>query len=339
MTKVFLTGGNGFVAAHVLKVLLDKGHSVVTTVRSDEKAKKIFALYPNVPKSRLDVVIVEDLAKPNSFNKAIISEPPFDVVIHTASPFRFNVQDIKTELLDPAMVGTTGILESIKKYAPSVKRVIITSSVVAVTDPTKGNRPGYVYSESDWNPISEEVALSNPVLGYLGSKAFAERAAWNFMEIEKPNFTLTCLNPAIILGPIINGDLRSINTAHVTIVELLTGKYKGKDIPNNPIFQWVDVRDLAKAHEQAIDAPGAVGSRIIFSNGVYSFRQIVEIIRKNFPEYYELLPSENAIGGDFPEEGLYDFSNSKRTEVFGKEMTGLEQCVVDMVKSFKELGI
>jgi len=44
--------------------------------------------------------------------------------IHTASPFHFNVTDIQKQLLDPAVIGTTGILKSVKKNAPSVKRVV-----------------------------------------------------------------------------------------------------------------------------------------------------------------------------------------------------------------------
>lgn len=71
---------------------------------------------------------------------------------------------------------------------------VITSSFAAMVDLKKGNRPGYVYSEKDWNPITEEAALENPSLGYYGSKTFAETAAWNFVEKEKPNFTLATVN-------------------------------------------------------------------------------------------------------------------------------------------------
>ena len=47
--------------------------------------------------------------------------------------------------LDPAIIGTTGLLKAVKKNAPSVKRVIITSSFAAIVDPTKGSYPGYTY--------------------------------------------------------------------------------------------------------------------------------------------------------------------------------------------------
>ena len=67
---------------------------------------------------------MEDIAKPGAFDKAIVSDPPFEAVIHTASPFHFNVADPQKELLDPAVIGTTGILNSIKQHAPTVKRVV-----------------------------------------------------------------------------------------------------------------------------------------------------------------------------------------------------------------------
>ena len=97
---------------------------MVTTVRSTEKGQKILDNHPKTSKDRLDFVIVEDVAKPGAFDKAVQSKPPFETVIHTASPFHFNVTDVKKELLDPAVIGTTGVLESTKKYAPTVKRVV-----------------------------------------------------------------------------------------------------------------------------------------------------------------------------------------------------------------------
>jgi nucleoside-diphosphate-sugar epimerase len=55
----------------------------------------------------------------------------------------------------------------------------------------KGLRPGYVYTEKDWNPITLEQALENSTYGYYASKTFAEKAAWDFVKEETPNFELT----------------------------------------------------------------------------------------------------------------------------------------------------
>jgi nucleoside-diphosphate-sugar epimerase len=103
--------------------------------------------------------------------------------------FHFTVTEVQKELIDPAVIGTTGILKSIKKNAPSVKRVVITSSFASIIDASKGPSWDHKYSEADWNPITPEQAVESPAFGYRASKTFAEKAAWDFVEKEKPNFT------------------------------------------------------------------------------------------------------------------------------------------------------
>jgi hypothetical protein len=71
-----------------------RSHSVVTTVRSQEKADKIKEAHSNAG-SNLDFAIVPDIAVEGAFDKAVVSNPPFEWVIHTASPFHFNVTDIQ----------------------------------------------------------------------------------------------------------------------------------------------------------------------------------------------------------------------------------------------------
>lgn len=83
-----ITGGSGFIAAHILDVLLEHGHSVVATVRSQAKADKIREAYPKTPKEKLDFVIVEDIAQEGAFDEAVKIEG-LEAVIHTASPFHF----------------------------------------------------------------------------------------------------------------------------------------------------------------------------------------------------------------------------------------------------------
>lgn len=67
----------------------------MTTVRTQEKADKIKAAYPQYGKDKLDFTIVPDIAQPDAFEQAVVSDPPFEAVLHTASPFHFNVTDIK----------------------------------------------------------------------------------------------------------------------------------------------------------------------------------------------------------------------------------------------------
>jgi nucleoside-diphosphate-sugar epimerase len=78
------------------------------------------------------------------------------------------------------------VLEAVKQHNPNVKRIVITSSFAAVLDFAKGVRPGYTYTEADWNPMPIEE-VRDGVEAYLVPKTLAEKAAFEFVEREKVN--------------------------------------------------------------------------------------------------------------------------------------------------------
>ncbi|KAI1270536.1 hypothetical protein F5Y18DRAFT_368608 [Xylariaceae sp. FL1019] len=336
--RILLTGGSGFIAAHVLETLLQRGHSVVTTVRSTQKGKHILDAYPQHPRGTLDYVIVEDIASPGAFDKAVISDPPFQAVVHTASPYHFKSQDNKKELLEPAINGTVGLLQAIYKNAPNVGRVVITSSSAAILDQ---NQPTKVYSEADWCPITEEQALVGPANGYRASKTFAERAAWKFVEDNKPNFSLSVCNPPLVLGPIQHHltSLSSLNTSNERIRDLISGASKSYCPPTgNHLF--VDVRDLAYAHALAAELPSAGGQRFFVVGGKFSNKEIAEIIRDEFPDLREKLPQGDALrSGDYPAQGSYGFDNTRSKQVLGLTYRPLKESIVDAVKSLQRFNL
>lgn len=143
------------------------------------------------------------------------------------------------------MIGTTGILKAIKAHAPTVKRVVITSSFAAIMS-ASGKPPGYVFSEKDWNPVTTEEAVDNPSLGYRASKTFAEKAAWEFVEKEKPNFTLATMNPPLVFGPVNHhlGSLKNLNTSNQLVRDMMIGNLKdGLSAARVPF--WVSFTSLS----------------------------------------------------------------------------------------------
>ncbi|KAJ5676120.1 NAD(P)-binding protein [Penicillium macrosclerotiorum] len=338
MTRVLLTvGGSGFIATHVLETLLARGYSVVTTVRSPQKAQAILSAHPELSKGRLDCAIVEDIAQPGAFDQAVISEPPFEAVIHTASPYHFHAKDAQ-ELLTPAINGTTGILQSIQKHAPSVKRVVLTSSFAAINN-VYAKAQGKVYSEADWCPITEAQANESPANAYRASKTFAERAAWNFIAREKPSFDLAVINPPLVLGPIAHNlaSLSAVNTSNERIRDLVTGAAKQKCPPTGN-YLYVDVRDLALAHILAIEKPDAGGKRFFTVASHFSNKEITEIIGQEFPEFCDRLPTGDAlVPGEYPVDGVYGFDNSRVREILGLAFRPLKESIVDAVHSLLEV--
>ncbi|KAK7548205.1 hypothetical protein IWX49DRAFT_205648 [Phyllosticta citricarpa] len=339
MTRVLLTGGSGFIAAHVLDILLKHGHSVVTTVRTQQKADKIKEAHPTYGNDKLDFAIVEDIAKEDAFEDAVKSDPPFEAVIHTASPFHYNVTDPIKDLINPAVIGTTGVLKSVKKHAPTVKKIVITSSFAAIVNPSKGNWPEHTYSEADWNPATLEDATKDTMNAYRVSKTLAEKSAWDFVEKEKPNFVVATINPPMVYGPVVHylNSLDALNTSNQRIRDAILGKWKD-EIPATGGFCWVDVRDVGLAHVKAMELPAADQKRFFTTAGAYSNREMVEVIRKHFPEYQDKLPGPNTPGGGYPDEGSFKVDNSRSRTILGIQYIPFEDSIVDTVKSLKAVG-
>lgn len=311
----------------------------MTTVRTEEKAKIIRDAHPG---AKLTVVIVPDIAEPNAFDE-VMQTPGLEYVQHTASPFHYKFTDPKSEILDPAINGTKSVLEAIKKYAPTVKRVVVTSSFAAILSEKDLQNPNKTWSEADWNPDSYEAGINGPPsTTYRASKALAEKAAWDFKETEKPNFDVATINPPLVFGPVVPHlkSLADINTSNGSLAQLVVGKWK-QEIPANGVYLWVDVRDVAKAHVEAMERPEAGGHRFFVTAGLFNNKQIAEVARKNFPELADKLPDESVQGGDFPggsADNIYKADNSKATNLLGIDWTPLEKSVVDTIKSIQQFG-
>src|SRR4051794_25154497 len=56
-------------------------YSVVTTVRSQEKADRIAKAQSKYGKDKLDFAIVPDIAEEGAFEEAVKSDPPFEAVV------------------------------------------------------------------------------------------------------------------------------------------------------------------------------------------------------------------------------------------------------------------
>ncbi|KAE8390436.1 NAD(P)-binding protein [Aspergillus alliaceus] len=338
MARILVTGGSGFLGGVLIDTLLARGHSVVTTVRSLEKAESLQAQRPGISTARLDYKIVEDIAKINAFDDAVVCDPPLSAVIHTASPFHYSIENVKRDMLDPAVNGTVGVLQSVYRYAPTVERVVITSSFAAMYNPTKG--AGSKYSEADWNPVTwddaESPANAQGQSGYRTSKALAEKEAWAFMEKYHPRYTLTVLNPSLILGPVSLSlaSLEEVNTSNQRIRDFMTGAARERCPPTGSQF-WVDVRDAALAHAVAAERPEVAGKRFFLTAGTFCNVQIVDAIGRAFPELQSALPRGDALKlGNYPPGGPpYGYDNSASIKEFGLTYRSLDESVVDTVKS------
>jgi nucleoside-diphosphate-sugar epimerase len=108
---------------------------VTITVRTEEKGRQVLARHTNTHGAQIAVAIVPDFTKPGAFDTYLKSNSGLDAVIHVASPFYYSATDIRRELLDPSIIGTTALLEAIRDHASSVKTVV-RCRPVSVAGPT-----------------------------------------------------------------------------------------------------------------------------------------------------------------------------------------------------------
>lgn len=95
------------------------------------------------------------------------------------------------------------------------------------------------------------------------------------------------------------------------------------------------MRDVARAHVEAMQLPAAANQRFLAHGGEFNNRLIVDLIRKHFPEYDSALPPQSAEGGDYPAEGAFEVDNARSKEVLGIKYKALEDTVVDTINSFR----
>jgi len=264
---VCVTGASGFIATHIIQQLLAKGYKVRGTVRSVKDLSKYEYLTRLDPSGDQLQLVEADLVAEGSYDNAVAG---CEYVLHTASPFVLNVKDPQQDLVDPAVNGTKNVLNACLKSG-TVKKVVLTSSVAALTDSPS---PDHVYTEADWNDTS---SLSrNP---YYYSKKLAEEAAWRFVNEEhKGCFKLVVLNPFLVIGPHL---AKQVGESSQGLQRMMSG-----EMPGIMDLHWcyVDARDVAKAHILLMERADAKGRHICTNPGL-TMTEVAQLLNENYPNY------------------------------------------------------
>ncbi|KAM0513446.1 hypothetical protein ACHAPE_007910 [Trichoderma viride] len=324
---ILVTGVNGFIAAHAVIALLDGGYHVRGTVRSEKSAEIVRKTY-SAYAEKFSVAVVPDMSVKNALDEAVKG---IHGALHIASPFTLNIKDNEAEMLIPAIEGTKNLLASIAAHAPQAKRVVVTSSFAAMADFSKGFWPGHTYNEADWNEVTYDYAkTADAVVCYCASKALAEKAAWKFINEQKPHFDLTVLNPPMVFGPAAHVvSLSAMNTSAWDIHRFLSGELE--DVPDTGFWGFVDVRDLATAHVRALEVPEAGNERFFIVSGRYSYQKTADVLRASplIAEADKRLVPVGKPGQNYPGPDVYEVDNSKSKKILGLKYRSFEESIVD----------
>jgi dihydroflavonol-4-reductase len=337
-----VTGVTGYLGQHMAGQLLQAGWRVRGTLRDITRAehtRDIIRQISSAASSALEFVQA-DLSSDAGWGQAMIG---VQGVLHVASPIPLTQPKDPMDLIKPARDGTLRVLAA-AKAASSVTKVVMTSSVAAIAEGHGDTSPARVFTEADWSdPNGPSI---NP---YPQSKTIAERAAWDFMARETPNFALAVINPGLILGPVLSPDF----SVSIEIVRrLLAG-----EVPGCPRLGWgsVDVRDVASLHLLALNSTKADNQRFIASAEFIWMEEMAEALRGALPpEQSAKVPKSKVPDFVIRLLGLFDpavrgmtkelsrkalVDNTKATKLLGWAPRSAREATVDTAKSLIHYGI
>lgn len=334
---VLVTGGSGYVGAHVVVRLLEAGYWVRATVRTAARERELRSLLDEagVAPGRLVGYARADLSSDIGWAEAVEG---VRYVMHVASPFPGADADDEDEVIRPARDGALRVLSAARDAG--VERVVLTSSYAAVGYSHGAEQE---YTESDWTDPSDENTA------YIKSKAIAERAAWDFMDREGGSLELAVINPVGIFGPILSDNL-SVSTGFVKA--MLDGVLPA--VPRQ-YFGVVDVRDVAEIHLRAMTHPDAAGERFLAVGGAsISFLDMAQILSKHLGEAAGGVPTVELTDEQVREAAKTDpglresvsqlgqvpvISNLKARSVLGWEPRDVEATIVETGTSLISRGL
>mgnify|MGYP003362162410 CR=1 FL=1 len=329
--SVFVSGSTGFIAQHIVNQLLQQDYKVIASARTQAKADEMTHNFHN---PNLTMVVTGDMSKLDSFDSAFKQYgPEIKYVIHAASPVVFDTDDVVKDTLIPAVNGTKGILESIKKYAPqSVERIVQTSSVSALTTDPETRDPSVTANEESWNSYTWETAQASPADAYNGSKKFAEKYLWDFLKENKDTvkMTATTVLPVFVFGPqMFDSSVRPTLNVSVEVINQLIHTPPNGEV-RKLAAKFIHVEDIAKAHVLAIQQDNLIGQRLIVSEGNYSTQDILNYLNNDFPVLKGKIPAADtsALAEGKPSTDL-TYDNSKSRALLNFKFKSLKQAVDD----------
>ena len=333
MEKVLVTGATGYIGLHCIHQLLNQGYAVNGSIRSPERKEEIFEALQkhNTPIENLNLYTF-NLTEDDGWDEGMEG---CDYLLHVASPIALENHD-EDFFVKPAVAGVKRAFKFAKKH--NVKKVVLTSSVAAIFDTLEEKT---YYDETDWSD-PDNPSISH----YSKSKTLAERAAWDFVKNEDNPFELAVINPALVIGPSLSGDLGESNKA---IAMVATGKMPVA-VPLQ--FGYVDVRDVATAHVLAMQNSNSNGERFALAEKDLWYKDVAKVLRDNG---FDKAPTFNVpvwlakILANFSKELKITLpylgrvrsvkNTSKAKDILGWNPRPAEQSIIDIAEQIKEMGL
>ena len=263
--RVFLTGGSGFVGAHIQRALVEAGYAVRSLQRSASCHPERECSEQSKGSDNLELVS-GDLSTPGTFAHALDG---CRYVVHAAALYSFSPRD-RNAIHTVNVTGTEGLM--VAAYLAGIERVVLTSSSATIGHERKDGRP----ADESCYP-QHGIAAHKSGGDYHLSKLLQERAAF------AGRVPVVAVLPTAPVGP---GDWKPTPTGKM-VLDFAKGAISAK-APGSGGLNLVAVEDVARAHVAAL-RDGRPGERYVIGGENLSMDRVwealAEITGKPMPKF------------------------------------------------------
>lgn len=266
--KILVVGGAGYIGSHMVKMLLGKGHEVITL--------------DNLSSGHRDAVLggtfVEgDLADPACLTHIFEQYQP-EAVMHFASYIQVGESVRKPDIYyRNNVINTLNLLDAMLKY--DVKKFIFSSTAA-------------VFGEPDYVPIDESHP-NRPLNPYGRSKWMIEQVLADYDKAF--NLRSVCLRYFNAAGADPEGQLGERHDPETHLIPLILQAASGRrenihvfgrdyDTPDGTcVRDYIHIVDLCSAHLAALDylCQDGQSDRFNLGNGAgFSVQQVIDAVQK-----------------------------------------------------------
>ncbi|KAL1861695.1 hypothetical protein Daus18300_008663 [Diaporthe australafricana] len=334
MTAIFLiTGASGLIGFRILLDALKAGHNVRYTVRSEEKAK-VVSSNPAIKTlgitigDRLSPVVIADFTADGAFDSALDGVTH---IIHAGSPVPMPFFDPTTQVFEPTVKMATNLLESSLK-SPSVRRVVITSSIVANLTPSSDRSAATASASTRIAPPSPLPKTFDSVMeAYVVGKQVEMRDSDEFVRARGPHFTVSHVVPGYVFGRNELALDTGMMQAHNSSNNFLMVGLLGGELPFPIHGGFAHVEDVAQVHLR-VALEGAYAGKDVGIASKVDYGTIFDQIKDKYPEAVK--------AGTFKEGKVptlpVDYDSSDARALLGG-LKSFESAVSDVAAQYLEL--
>lgn len=311
--RVCVTGGGGFIASWLVKLLLSRGYAVHATLRDPCDPRNAHLRQLDKAPENLHL-FKADLLDYDMLTHAVEG---CEGVFHLATPVpEDKIVDPESEIMAPAVKGTSNVLKVCS--ASKVQKVVVMSSNAAV-DYNPNWPQDKLKDESCWS--DKEFCKENEEW-YRVAKIVAEQAAFEYAEKNGLNVVTLC--PPLVFGPLLQP---TVNTSSKFLIYVIKG---GPDVMNNKLWHIVDVRDVADALLLLYEKAESSGRYICAPNHICT-KDLVGLLKKMYPKY-------NYVNNILDVDHKTSLTSQKLRDL-GWKPRKLEETLADSVECYEKAGL